>query len=430
MANLIALGLQWGDEGKGKIVDMLAERFDVVARYQGGHNAGHTVKIGKTTFVLHLLPSGILHKGKQCIIGNGVVVDPKALFHEMDELRQQGISDFEGRLFISARAHAIMPYHRLLDRAHESELGTKKIGTTGRGIGPTYENKIARSGIVISDFLNAPLFREKLRANLAYAKKVIQDDVPELSFDHLYETYLEYGKRLRPFVEDCSLLIDRAIKAGKQVLFEGAQGAMLDIDHGTYPYVTSSSACSGGVCTGVGIGPTQINNVLGVIKAYTTRVGEGPFPTELFDHDGEALREYGAEFGATTGRPRRCGWFDAVIGRYAVRINGASMLAIMKLDVLDHVKTIKICTGYTYQGEHISELPMEPDALQACEPVYEEHEGWQGSTVGITDYEKLPQNAQTYLNRLSELLDTEIAIVSTGPKRDQTLVKNGTLFQE
>ena len=428
MTNLIILGLQWGDEGKGKIVDMLAERFDIVARYQGGHNAGHTVTIGEKKFVLHLLPSGILHPGKLCVIGNGVVVDPKALFQEMETLQQQGISDVEGRLFVSARAHAIMPYHRLLDRAHEHELGTKRIGTTGRGIGPAYENKIARSGLVISDFLNESLFREKLQTNLAYAKKIVNDDALELSYDSLCETYLNYGKQLRPYVTDCSLLIDRAIKSGKSVLFEGAQGAMLDIDHGTYPYVTSSNACSGGVCTGLGIGPTKISGVLGVIKAYTTRVGEGPFPTELFDQDGERLRERGGEFGATTGRPRRCGWFDAVVGRYAVRINGVSKLAVMKLDVLDSFPTITICTGYRYRGELISELPMEPDALQECEPVYEEHEGWQESTVGITDYESLPHKAQTYLNRLSELLETDIAVVSTGPKRDQTLVKDGSLF--
>lgn len=427
MANLVVLGLQWGDEGKGKIVDMLAERFDIIVRYQGGHNAGHTVKIGEQKFILHLIPSGILHVRKQCVIGNGVVVEPQALFQEMEELRQQGITDFEGRLFISARAHVIMPYHRLLDRAHETELGQKKIGTTGRGIGPTYENKIARSGIVVSDLLNESVFREKLHVNLVYAKKSIQEDIPEISYDHLCETFLEYGERLQPFVRDCSLLLDQAMRAGKDILYEGAQGTMLDIDHGSYPYVTSSNACAGGVCTGLGIGPTKINGVLGVIKAYTTRVGEGPFPTELFDQEGEKLRELGGEYGATTGRPRRCGWFDAVVGRYAIRINGISALAMMKLDVLDALPVIKVCTGYRYRGKLVTEIPMEPEALQGCKPVYEEHEGWQQSTVDITQYEELPEKAQAYLNRLSELLETEIAIISTGPKRSQTIIKDKKL---
>ena len=428
MANLIALGLQWGDEGKGKIVDMLSERFDIICRYQGGHNAGHTVKIGDKKFVLHLIPSGILHKGKQCVIGNGVVVDPNALFHEMDELKEQGISDFEGRLFVSARAHVIMPYHRLLDRAHESELGKKKIGTTGRGIGPTYENKIARSGIVIADFLNESLFREKLQANLAYAKECITEDLPELSYEKLCDTYLKYGERLEPYMIDGSLFLAQAMKEGKDVLYEGAQGVMLDIDHGSYPYVTSSSACAGGACTGLGVGPTKIDAVLGVIKAYTTRVGEGPFPTELSDDDGKALQDHGGEFGATTGRPRRCGWFDALVGRYAVRVNGVSSLAVMKLDVLDNFAEIKVCTGYRYKGEELTELPMQPEALQECEPIYETHEGWRQSTVGITEYDQLPDRARRYLERLEELLDTEIALVSTGPKRSETIIKAQEMF--
>ncbi len=422
MANLVVLGMQWGDEGKGKIVDMLTDKFDVVARSQGGHNAGHTVKIGDRQFVLHLLPAGVLHQGTQCIIGNGVVVDPKALLQEMEELHREGITDFDERLFVSARAHVILPYHRLLDRAHETELGAKKIGTTGRGIGPTYENKIARSGMVISDLLDPELFKEKLLANLAYAKSVVKDDAPELAFDEIYETYLRYGEQIRPLVADCSLMLHQAMKAGKHVLYEGAQGTMLDIDHGTYPYVTSSNACAGGVCTGLGVGPTKIDGVLGVIKAYTTRVGEGPFPTELSDATGQLLRDIGREYGATTGRPRRCGWFDAVVGRYAVRVNGASALAIMKMDILDTFPKISICTGYRYRGSVVTELPMEPQALEACEPVYEEFEGWQQSTIGITEYDRLPENAKTYLSHLSELLDTEIALISTGPKREQTIV--------
>ena len=422
MANLVVLGMQWGDEGKGKIVDMLTDKFEVVARYQGGHNAGHTVKIGERQFVLHLLPAGVLHSGKQCIIGNGVVVDPKALLHEMEELRQEGITDFEGRLFVSARAHVILPYHRLLDRAHESELGAKKIGTTGRGIGPTYENKIARSGIVISDLLNPELFKEKLHINLEFARRMVKDDAPELSFDEVYATYLGYGEQIRPLVADCSLLLHQAMKAGKHVLYEGAQGTMLDIDHGSYPFVTSSSACAGGACTGLGVGPTKIDSVLGVIKAYTTRVGEGPFPTELSDAAGQLLRDRGHEYGATTGRPRRCGWFDAVVGRYAVRVNGASALAIMKMDILDTFPKISICTGYRYRGSVVSELPMEPQALEACAPIYEEFEGWQQSTVGITQYDDLPEKAKTYLHHLSDLLETDIALISTGPKREQTIM--------
>ena len=424
MANIAVLGLQWGDEGKGKIVDMLSEKFDIVARYQGGHNAGHTVKIDDQKFVLHLIPSGILHAGKLCVIGNGVVVDPEALLKEMNELRQQGIEDFEGRLFVSARAHVIMPYHRVLDRARENQLGEKKIGTTGRGIGPTYESKMARSGVVISDLLNESLFREKVKVNLAVIKQIIDEDVPELSYDHICETYLKCGEMIRPYVVDCSLLLNKEIQEGKHVLCEGAQGAMLDVDHGTYPYVTSSSACAGGVCTGTGIPPTKLTAVLGIIKAYTTRVGEGPFPTELFDQDGQLLRERGNEYGATTGRPRRCGWFDAVVGRYAVRINGVSALSMMKLDVLDTLETIKVCTGYSYQGEVLTEIPMVPEALEECTPVYEELEGWQESTLGTDKYDDLPEKAKAYLDRLSELVGAPIAIVSTGPKRRETIVKD------
>lgn len=422
MPNIVVLGLQWGDEGKGKIVDMLSEQYDAVVRYQGGHNAGHTVKIGEEKFVLHLIPSGILHEGKQCVIGNGVVVDPEALIQEMDALRQRGIEDFGGRFFISARAHVIMPYHRILDRRRETDLGEKKIGTTGRGIGPTYESKMARSGIVISDLLDEHLFREKLKANLEYVRQFISEDIPELSYRHICTTYLQCAKRIRPYVTDCSLLLDRMIKDGKQILCEGAQGAMLDVDHGTYPYVTSSNTCAGGVCTGLGIGPTTINTVLGVLKAYTTRVGEGSFPTELFGNNGKTLRERGSEYGATTGRPRRCGWFDALVAKYAIRINGVDSLAIMKLDVLDTLPKIKICTGYYYRGECIKDIPMSPEALQDCKPIYEENEGWQQSTEGIDRYDNLPEKAKAYLNRLSELVETRIEIISTGPERNQTIV--------
>ena len=421
MGNIVILGLQWGDEGKGKIVDLLSDRFDIIARYQGGHNAGHTVKIGDDKFVLHLIPSGILHEGKQCVIGNGVVVDPQALLKEMDELREQGIAEIEGRLFVSARAHVIMPYHQVLDRAREHELAKKKIGTTGRGIGPTYECKMARTGIIMSDLLNTHLFREKVRAYFQYVTRLLRELPAELSYDQVCDAYEGYAEQLRPFIKDTSLLLAQAMKAGKRILCEGAQGVMLDVDHGSYPYVTSSSASIGGACTGLGLGPKHLNQVLGVIKAYTTRVGEGPFPTELLDQDGEMLRTRGSEYGATTGRPRRCGWFDAVVGRYAVRINGVDSLAVTKLDVLDGVPTIKICTGYTLNGETFSELPMAPEALQDCEPVYEEHDGWQESTEGLEDYDALPDKAKAYLNRLSELVETPIQLISTGPKRSQTI---------
>lgn len=421
MANIVVLGLQWGDEGKGKFVDLLTEKFDIVARFQGGHNAGHTVKIGDEKFILHLIPSGILHDNTQCVIGNGVVVDPGALLQEMDDLRQRGIQDFEGRLFISARAHVIMPYHQILDRAREHELAKKKIGTTGRGIGPTYECKMARIGVIMSDLLNPPLFREKVRAYVDNVTRLVRELPEDLSYEQVCDTYLAYAERLRPFITDCSLLLDRAMKAGKQILCEGAQGVMLDVDHGTYPYVTSSSASVGGACTGLGIGPKHVHKVLGVIKAYTTRVGEGPFPTELTESVGATLRERGAEYGATTGRPRRCGWFDAVVGRYAVRINGVDALAVTKLDVLDTFAAVNICTGYRYQGEVVAELPIAPEALQDCEPVYEEHAGWQQSTEGIEQYDELPDKAKAYLNRVSELLDTPIEFISTGPKRNQTI---------
>jgi adenylosuccinate synthase len=424
MANIVVLGLQWGDEGKGKIVDMLAERYDVVARYQGGHNAGHTVKVGDQKFVLHLIPSGILHKGKQCVIGAGVVVDPQALLAEMEQLREQGIRDFEGRLFVSARAHLIMPYHRALERTREARRGAKKIGTTGRGIGPAYETKIARCGVVAADLLNEPLLREKVAYNLDYLQPVIGEvaEAAELNADRICRAYLDYGAALRPYLADCAVLLAQHMKAGKQILCEGAQGAMLDVDYGTYPYVTSSHTLAGGACTGLGLGPTRIGQVLGVIKAYTTRVGAGPFPTELFDADGETLRQRGDEYGATTGRPRRCGWFDALVGRAAVRLNGVDALAVMKLDILDSFPTIHICTGYRYRGELITELPMAPDGLSECEPVYEAHEGWQQPTEGLERYEDLPEPAQAYLARLAELVDAPIKLISTGPQRRQTIV--------
>ena len=426
MANIVVVGLQWGDEGKGKVVDILSRQADIIARYQGGHNAGHTVVINKETFVLHLIPSGILHEGKLCIIGNGVVVDPEALIEELNHLEKRGIK-IQNRLFISYRANLIMPYHRTLDQAKEKAVGTRKIGTTGRGIGPAYEDKMARLGIRVADLLQDKIFKEKLRENLAMKNDLLRHyQAEEMSFEGICEQYLGYAKFLRNYAADTSFLIHQALKKGQSILFEGAQGTMLDVDHGTYPYVTSSNAVAGGACTGLGIGPTHIHGVLGIMKAYTTRVGEGPFPTELNDEIGQSMRRYGAEFGATTGRPRRCGWFDALITRYAVRINGVSSIAVTKLDVLDHYEKIKVCVGYRYKGEILTEFPALPEVLEEAVPMYEELDGWKTPTTGIDSLEKLPYLARKYIDRLSELSGAEISIISTGPERQQTIYVPGS----
>lgn len=426
MANIVVLGLQWGDEGKGKIVNILSKYTDIIARYQGGHNAGHTVVINQETFILHLIPSGILQEGKLCVIGNGVVIDPKALLEEIDQLEKRGVK-VQTRLFISYRANLIMPYHRALDQAREKAVGARKIGTTGRGIGPAYEDKMARSGIRIADLFHEKVFREKLCENLTTKNDLLRHyQAEEISFEHVCEEYLGYAKVLQSYAADTSLIMQQALKKRQNILLEGAQGTMLDIDHGSYPYVTSSSASAGGACIGLGIGPTCIDGILGVMKAYTTRVGEGPFPTELHDEIGQSMRKTGAEFGATTGRPRRCGWFDALIARYAVRVNGVGSIALMKLDVLDQYDPIKICIGYNYQGDILSELPALPDVLEEATPIYEEIEGWKASTVGITNLETLPYRARKYIDRLSELSETEISIISTGPERGQTIYVPGS----
>ena len=402
----IVVGTQWGDEGKGKIIDILAEDADIIVRYQGGNNAGHTVVVGDKEFVLHLIPSGILHKGKLCIIGNGVVIDPKALLNEITMLRKKGIK-VDGNLLVSELAHVILPYHKVIDKRRGA-----KIGTTGRGIGPCYVDKMARCGIRMVDLINKASLRKKLEANL-------EGGSSEFDFDKIYREYLNYGRKIEKNLANVSLVLNKALSKKKRILFEGAQGTLLDIDHGTYPYVTSSSATAGGALTGTGVGPTKIDKVIGVVKVYTTRVGEGPFPTEFQETLMEKIRHKGKEFGATTGRPRRCGWFDAVIVRHAVIVNGLSEVAVTKLDVLDEMEKIKICTGYKYKGKIFKDFPGDIDILSHSTPVYEEHNGWMRVTSSITRYKDLPENAKKYLKRLSKLLDVKIAMVSVGSKRKQ-----------
>lgn len=430
MANLIVVGVQWGDEGKGKIVDVLSERFEVVARYQGGNNAGHTVVVGDEKVVLHLVPSGILRKGKTCVLGNGVVIDLGELIQEMDQLERLQVH-FEGHFYISRRAHLVLPYHKLLDAAAE-QRAVKKIGTTGRGIGPAYVDKMARVGLRVGDLHNPALFRERLCQNLA-DKRVQHPEnraLAALEPDRIFADHQRYYERIRPFLTDSGLILDGLMGEGKSVLFEGAQGTLLDVDMGTYPYVTSSSATAGGACTGTGVSPTRIDGVLGICKAYTTRVGEGPFPTELTDEIGERIRAHGQEFGATTGRPRRTGWFDVVGVRYAARVNGLQALALMKLDVLDGVDPIRVCTGYRYRGELLGEFPGESDILADCEPVYEEVPGWRESTVGTLEAGSLPAACQRYLRRLEELVGIPITVISTGPKRSQTILCRHPLMEK
>ncbi len=428
MANLVIIGTQWGDEGKGKIVDILARDADVVVRFQGGSNAGHTVVNEHGTFVFHLIPSGILYRGKLNVIGNGVVVDPGSLIEEMDHLQAKGVAI--GRNFaISQRAHLIMPYHKAIEKAAEQSKGSRRIGTTGRGIGPSYADKMARIGIRAGDLLNPALFKRKLEENLAEINVFLERlyQVEGFRVDKVFAQYMGYAERLKSYIVDGSLLLNKALRDGKRVLFEGAQGTHLDVDFGTYPYVTSSSAAAGGACTGTGVGPTNIDAVMGVAKAYTTRVGSGPFPTELTDEIGGGLQERGKEFGATTGRPRRCGWFDGVAVRYATRVNGLSSLAVTKLDVLDGCKELFLCTGYRAGGRLYREMPDDLDVLSACEPVYQKLSGWKMPTTGITSYAKLPAEAKRYLTRIEELAECRIDMISTGSKRAHTIVLRNPL---
>jgi adenylosuccinate synthase len=425
--NIAVLGCQWGDEGKGKIVDMLTPHFSAVARYQGGHNAGHTVYVDGQKFVLHLIPSGILHPGVTCIIGNGVVIDPQALFGEVETLARQGIA-VDGRLLVSEKAHVILPYHRELDVLSEARRGERRIGTTSRGIGPAYEDKIGRRGIRICDLLgDRTALAEEVRENVNARNQIIRDST--LDWKPLYETLLACGERLRPWAADTSLALHQAIAAGRRVLFEGAQATLLDIDHGTYPFVTSSNASIGGVCTGLGIPPRAIGGVLGVAKAYTTRVGEGPLPTEVSGAIADRLRETGQEYGASTGRPRRCGWYDAVVMRYSARINGVDGLALTKLDVLDGLPEIRLCTAYRTAGGDTREFPADLRMLASAEPVYETLPGWSSPTRGITSFHKLPAEAQRYIRRLEEASEVECAIVSTGSDRRETIVTPGAVVE-
>jgi len=418
--NIVVLGAQWGDEGKGKIVDLLTPHFSVVGRYQGGHNAGHTVYVRGQKYVLHLIPSGILHPGVSCLIGNGVVVDPAALFAEIDMLAGLGI-DVEGRLFISDRAHLILPYHRELDVLSEARRGERKIGTTSRGIGPAYEDKIGRRGVRLSDLHDAAGLVELVRENVHARNQIIRDT--HLDWEDVHATLVAQGQRLLRWVVDGSLFLHQAMRDGRRVLFEGAQGTMLDIDHGTYPFVTSSNASVGGVCTGLGVPPQAIGGVLGVAKAYATRVGEGPFVTELHDALGEQLRETGHEYGASTGRPRRCGWYDAVAVRYAARVNGIGALALTKLDVLDGLEAIKVAVAYRIDGRHVDEFPSSLPAGATIEPVYETWPGWTTPTKGATRYEQLPEAATRYIARLEEVSGVPVGLVSTGSDRDETIVR-------
>ncbi len=423
MPTLVVVGTQWGDEGKGKIVDMLARDAKVVVRYQGGSNAGHTVINNRGTFVFHLIPSGILYPGTLCIIGNGVVVDPAVLIEEMDGLQAKGVRVGKN-LLVSQRAHLIMPYHKAIDRASEKSKGLKRIGTTGRGIGPSYADKMARIGLRAVDLINPSLFRRKLEENLADTNCLLERlyQLPGFEVDKVFQQYMSYADRLRDHIADATTILNKAIDQGKNVLFEGAQGTHLDVDFGTYPFVTSSSAAAGGACIGTGIGPTKIDAVLGVAKAYTTRVGSGPFPTELKDGVGETLQEVGKEFGATTGRPRRCGWFDGLLVREAVRVNGLTSLAVTKLDVLDGHEQVNVCTGYRYGGKVLRDMPADLQALEECEPVYESVKGWSAPTTGISSYNKLPREAKRYLDRVEELTGCRIDMISTGSERDHTIV--------
>ncbi|UWG97238.1 adenylosuccinate synthase [Dehalobacter sp. DCM] len=427
MAAVVLIGTQWGDEGKGKITDFLAEKADMVVRYQGGNNAGHTVVIGKETFKLHLIPSGIFYSEKVCVIGNGVVIDPKVLIEELDYLDNRGVKT--SNLKISSSAHVIMPYHRILDALEEESKGDKKIGTTKRGIGPAYKDKASRTGIRISDFLDKEDLAAKLQDNLKEKNLLITKIYGHepLKYEDVLEECLMYAERIRPYVVDASLEINNCLADGKKVLFEGAQGTLLDLDHGTYPYVTSSNPIAGGACVGAGVGPTRISKVVGVVKAYTTRVGEGPFPTELTCQMGELIREKGGEYGTTTGRPRRCGWLDVVIMRYAVRVSGISDFAFTKLDVLTGIESLKICTGYRYQGQILREFPQSLKVLAECEAIYEEMPGWQEDLTGITEYAQLPVQAQNYIQRFEELTGVSVTMLAVGPGRDQTIVR-GDIF--
>jgi len=431
MANIIIIGMQWGDEGKGKIVDLLTEFADVVVRFQGGNNAGHTVVVGGETVILHLIPSGALYPHKKCLIGNGVVVDPQVLLAEIDELQKRGYFQDDDQLLISEDAHLILPYHRRMDVAREKMKGEGKIGTTGRGIGPAYEDKVARTGIRIGDLLDEKVFQEKLADNLAVKNPCLETCLNDKGFnlEEIFKEYTGYAGRLKKYVGNTSIFIDRQMKEGRHILLEGAQGTHLDVDHGTYPFVTSSNTVAGGACSGAGIGPTKITEVIGVAKAYTTRVGGGPFPTELKDTVGEKIRERGREFGATTGRPRRCGWLDIPLLRDAIRVNGLTGIALTKMDVLSEFETIKICTAYEYQGQRLVNVPSSIKILQECRPIYEEVPGWKAEMRQARIFEDLPPRAREYAKRVEELTETEVILVSVGERREETILRRNPFLK-
>lgn len=424
MSATIVVGAQWGDEGKGKIVDLLSEKADIVARYQGGANAGHTIVINGKKTVLHLIPSGILQPDVQCVIGNGVVIDPAALMEEIRMLEENGVT-IEGRLFISHKAHLIMPYHKMLDIAREKQ-SSSAIGTTGRGIGPAYIDKANRVGIRIVDLLDRKVFEEKLRANVEEKNVVLKKiyDSEELSIEEIVTEYLSFDVSIDPYITDTTIFLNQAIADGKQVLMEGAQGALLDLDHGTYPFVTSSNPTSGGACTGLGVPPTSISRIIGVVKAYSTRVGNGPFPTELHDATGEQLRAEGHEFGATTGRPRRCGWLDLVALKYSVMVNGITEIALTKMDVLNSFPEIRLCTGYTYNDKRLKSFPADCSTLEAVALEYETMPGWQSSLAGMTSFDELPEAARNYIHRIEEYTGARVSIISLSPDRDDTIVRD------
>ena len=423
---IVIIGAQWGDEGKGKVVDLLADRFDIVSRYQGGHNAGHSVYVGDKAFVLRLLPSGIIHPDKICVLGNGMVIDPKAFFEEVDQIREKGIEVIPERLKVSSRAHLIMPYHRALDHTSEERLGNEKIGTTLRGIGPAYEDKAGRRGIRVSDALSPEILKLRIERNLEEANRIIVlFGQQPLRADEILAEISPLVERLRPFVCETSHFLAEARNENKKILLEGAQATLLDVDHGTYPYVTSSNPTAGGASVGAGIPPHHITGVLGIVRTYATRVGEGPFPTEMLNGESpiaHLIRERGNEYGSVTKRPRRCGWFDAVATRYASELNGFDSIALTKLDVLDELDEVKVCVGYRINGVRVDTFPAVSHELRLIEPIYETLPGWKSPTVGVTEYEALPENARKYVEYLSRSVGVEIGLISTGPERDQTII--------
>lgn len=427
---IVVIGAQWGDEGKGKIVDLLADRFDIVARYQGGHNAGHSVYVGDKAFVLRLLPSGVIHPDKICVLGNGMVIDPKAFFEEIDQLVEKGIAITPERIRVSSRAHLILPYHRALDHTSEERLGNERVGTTLRGIGPAYEDKAGRRGIRVADALVPDVLRSRIERNLEDANRIIvaYKGLP-LDANEIFDEISRLAERMSPFITDTTHYLNKAAREGRSILIEGAQATLLDVDHGTYPFVTSSSVTAGGASIGTGLAPHRITGVLGIVRTYTTRVGEGPFPTEMLAGESEMselIRERGREYGAVTGRPRRCGWFDAFATRYAADINGFSSIALTKLDVLDALDEIKVCTGYQLDGHDLESFPAVSQDLRRVEPVYQTLPGWKSSTEGVTELDALPQAARDYIEFLSREIGVQIGLVSTGPERNQTIICSGS----